>query len=855
MEKLFERRFKMKKLLALVLVAVFAAAMCATSYGSILVYKTTQTSTVLDITGSASITKVAEKGFLVIDVDLTTQTVTSAQQITFTGRGGATLRSLIADVVFYDNVTGNLVVDYSSGNTNAVLFGKTSDGKAAGLTGSQVAKTLKGNTLDFVSPFFSSGAITATLDAKTTKDSQATTIDALVPEIIAEQTKFTLVPDSTPPTPSPMTFVLGGEPNAISDTQIRMTATTATDALTPPVEYYFTNKTATGHDSGWQSSPTYADSGLASNTLYTYTVMARDSVAPVPNVTAASADMNATTHAVADSTPPDPNPPGFAVAPAAVIGSDTSIAMTATTETDAQGVEYYFTNKTVGGHNSGWQASSSFTDVGLTPDTNYGYTVKARDRALVPNYTAESNQMHAVTSKDTAAPDPNPATFAIDPHAASPTSISFQVRIATDSTPTVMYQYRRTNPDFTVTMSSWQADSNFTDTGLTEKTTYTYQVRSKDGVTPTPNIGDFSAGKSATTLTTLTTQMNTVIFATDRTATTPTFQPVTVSIAAGTYDEDVDVNEPNITLQSADGAATIQLQAANMGVDLSQGCVLGGSAGHGFTILGGSNGHMIDTANDVTVSYCDINTVGSVTAGVRVARGDRITIQNNNFVTHGTDVAIDLGGGVGGLIKNLAISNNTCATTGGVFVDFASTDCCGVTVSTNVTSSGINIGVGNTLTKIKNVTISGNTFNSTSGIQVYEATASAEPNRLMALAITGNTFAAGSNAYALLIPSAPSTGSALEPNDVNWATFTFTNNVILRTPGGATKTVDNQVGAAAAGLNVASILNAQHNYWDDPSGPTGGCTGAIGASISNSAYVTYQPFWTTATGTDANCPI
>ena len=261
--------------------------------------------------------------------------------------------------------------------------------------------------LIFVSPFFGSATMTATLDAKTTKAAAGSTIGSVVSGLITGLTKYTLVADTTAPTPNPMTWAIGEGPNAVSDTQITMTAATATDAVTPPVQYYFTNKTITGHDSGWQDSTTYTDSGLSSNTTYTYNVMARDSVAPVPNITTASADANATTHAVADTTCPDPNPPGFASAPAAV--SDTSITMTATTETDAQGVMYYFTNKTTAGHNSGWQASATYTDTGLTPDVNYGYTVKAEDKALVPNVTAESNQIHAVTGFDTDAPDPNPA--------------------------------------------------------------------------------------------------------------------------------------------------------------------------------------------------------------------------------------------------------------------------------------------------------------------------------------------------------------------------------------------------------------------------------------------------------------
>jgi hypothetical protein len=61
-----------------------------------------------------------------------------------------------------------------------------------------------------------------------------------------------------------------------TDTQITMTANTATDPS--GVEYYFTETSGNpgGDDSGWQDSPTYTDTGLTSGTQYTYTVTVRD---------------------------------------------------------------------------------------------------------------------------------------------------------------------------------------------------------------------------------------------------------------------------------------------------------------------------------------------------------------------------------------------------------------------------------------------------------------------------------------------------------------------------------------------------------------------------------------------------
>lgn len=97
-------------------------------------------------------------------------------------------------------------------------------------------------------------------------------------------------PDTTPPTPDPMTFATA--PYATGSTTISMTATTASD--TSGVEYYFECTAGGGNDSGWQDSMTYEDSGLLPDTLYTYRVKARDK-SPNQNETAYSGTASATT--------------------------------------------------------------------------------------------------------------------------------------------------------------------------------------------------------------------------------------------------------------------------------------------------------------------------------------------------------------------------------------------------------------------------------------------------------------------------------------------------------------------------------------------------------------------------------
>ena len=169
--------------------------------------------------------------------------------------------------------------------------------------------------------------------------------------------------DTTPPSPNPMTWAT--EPYAISTSQIRMVATTATD-LHLPVAYYFLCVTANGHSSGWQTSTTYTDSGLPPNTWCGYRVMARDS-ATTPNYTAySSGSRYAYTLA---------NVPGVT---AFSNISQTSIRANWTTNGNPDGTQYLCENITAG-TNSGWVTTTSWNSLGLNCGTSYSFRVKARN--------------------------------------------------------------------------------------------------------------------------------------------------------------------------------------------------------------------------------------------------------------------------------------------------------------------------------------------------------------------------------------------------------------------------------------------------------------------------------------------
>ena len=445
MKKLFERRIKMRKLLLL----VFVAMLCVPSYGSILVYKTTATATMVGDSGPA---KQTQLGYLVLDVATDTQTVNAAQQIIY----GAHVQQTNVVAVAFTKSGSYIAADYSSSDKDAVLFGKVAQTLigAAGSDKESVAKSLKGSMLiGLGTANLGSGTFTATLDSKTTKAAQSGTLTAAVTGIVTTLAAkgFVNQSDVTAPTPNPMTWV--SEPNATSDTSITMTATTATDATTPPVEYFFTNTTDTGHNSGWQSSPIFTDTLLTPNTNYTYTVMARDS-AGTPNPTAASAAASATTLKTADTNAPTPNPMQFATGGEPCGISASEIMMSAALATDAQGIAgYYFTCVNDANFNSGWKSPTAdstnwtastrtYIVTGLAPHSTYAFTVKAEDNALVANVTADSNRGYATTLADTNPPTPNPMTWATVPEANGAGAIYMVATTATDAEEANGVQYQ-----------------------------------------------------------------------------------------------------------------------------------------------------------------------------------------------------------------------------------------------------------------------------------------------------------------------------------------------------------------------------------------------------------------------------
>jgi hypothetical protein len=67
-----------------------------------------------------------------------------------------------------------------------------------------------------------------------------------------------------------------------------------------------------------------------------------------------------------------------------------------------------------GGHDSVWQDSSTYTDIGLAADVIYTYKVKTRDKSSAHNETDWSNEKSALI--DFTKPTPNPSEWLVEPY-------------------------------------------------------------------------------------------------------------------------------------------------------------------------------------------------------------------------------------------------------------------------------------------------------------------------------------------------------------------------------------------------------------------------------------------------------
>ncbi len=207
---------------------------------------------------------------------------------------------------------------------------------------------------------------------------------------------------------------------------------------------------------------TYSDTGLTANTSYSYTVAARDDAG---NVSAESGAVNASTLAAPDTEAP--------TTPTGLVGnaiSSSQIDLSWNASTDNVGVSDYRVRRD--GVLIGTVPGTSLSDRGRTADTDYSYTVTARDHS--GNVSAEAGPVVVRTpaSADTEAPT-TPTGLAGT--AVSTTRIDLNWNAASDNVGVTGYEIRRDGA-----LIDTVPGTSFSNTGLSANTSYSYTVSARD---------------------------------------------------------------------------------------------------------------------------------------------------------------------------------------------------------------------------------------------------------------------------------------------------------------------------------------------------------------------------------------
>ncbi len=189
-----------------------------------------------------------------------------------------------------------------------------------------------------------------------------------------------------------------------------------------------------------------------------------------------------------DLTPPTPDPMTFASPPSAT--SPTAITMTATQATDDTPPIVYqfdFYSGGPGGTDRYWGTSLTYTDYGLTPNTEYNYRCRARDSASPPNETGYSAIAGAYTLANVpGAPElTNVTTTTIDLNINpnnNPIYTTFAI-VCTTLDPVWHGKFVNAsgNPS---DPEVWQEDTQWgtiTILGLNPETAYSFQVKAQNG--------------------------------------------------------------------------------------------------------------------------------------------------------------------------------------------------------------------------------------------------------------------------------------------------------------------------------------------------------------------------------------
>ena len=287
-------------------------------------------------------------------------------------------------------------------------------------------------------------------------------------------------PPSTPTSPSA---------TAISASQINLSWTASTDNVGVTgykVERCQGSGCSNFAQVGTPTGTTFSDTGLTASTSYSYRVRATDAAG---NLSGYSTTASATTSSSGDTTPPSA-PTGLSASPG---GSAVQLSWTASA--DNVGVTGYRIERCQGSGCSnfaqiGTSSGPSYTDLGLTPSTSYGYRVRATDAA--GNLSGYSNTATTTTTTTLTAPT------GLIVLAAASSEIDLAWSASSGGSGTISYLLESCSPTGCSNFAQIGAPTvtSYNNPGLTPGTSYSYRVRATD------SLGDLSGYSSTLTYTT-----------------------------------------------------------------------------------------------------------------------------------------------------------------------------------------------------------------------------------------------------------------------------------------------------------------------------------------------------------------
>jgi fibronectin type 3 domain-containing protein len=277
--------------------------------------------------------------------------------------------------------------------------------------------------------------------------------------------------DTTPPTAPEGLTAQSGE-----DSRVALSWTGSSDARLDHYAMYRQNP-----DGTWPTTPTavsatpgFTDASLNDGMTYSYRMTVVDH--------AGSEYVESTPSAVVSATPKDTTPPPAPEGLAAQSGEESKVDLSWTASTDPRLDHYAIYRENPDGSwpttPSAESSSPVFTDTGLSDGTTYTYRVTSVDHVGVEYVESAPSPGASATPRDTTPPTPLEGLTA----QSGEESKTFLSWTASTDPRLDHYAIYRENQDgsWPITPSAESSSPVFTDTGLSDGTTYTYRVIAVD---------------------------------------------------------------------------------------------------------------------------------------------------------------------------------------------------------------------------------------------------------------------------------------------------------------------------------------------------------------------------------------